>query len=127
MEIGYNVTLENFDGVKLKSKLFARQIIWKKDLKKWRLKTWRKRDLLDRGEKIQDGFELDTTLLVGPSDFDNNYRLSETFTMSELDEFIKLQTLRGADDIDLYKIEKYIRIAQPFTVILLVIIPLILC
>ena len=67
MEIGYNVTLENFDGVKLKSKLFARQIIWKNELEKWRLKSWRKRDLIDKGEKIEDGFELDTTLLVRPS------------------------------------------------------------
>tara|TARA_B000000475_G_scaffold100646_1_gene81576 strand:- start:1155 stop:2228 length:1074 start_codon:yes stop_codon:yes gene_type:complete len=126
MEIGYNVTLENFEGIKLKSKLFARQIIWKNELKKWRLKSWRKRDLVDNGEKIEDGFELDTALLVRPSDFDNNYRLSETFTMGELNEFIKLQSLRGADDIDLYKIEKYIRIAQPFTVILLVILGVII-
>jgi lipopolysaccharide export system permease protein len=126
MEIGYNVTLENFDGVKLKSKLFARQIIWKNELEKWRLKSWRKRDLIDKGEKIEDGFELDTTLLVRPSDFDNNYRLSETFTMGELNEFIRLQSLRGADDIDLYKIEKYVRFAQPFTVILLVILGVII-
>ena len=46
--------------------------------------------------------------------------------MGELNEFIKLQSLRGADDIDLYKIEKYIRIAQPFTVILLVILGVII-
>ena len=69
---------------------------------------------------------MDTTLLVNPSDFDNNYRLSETFTMNELDKFIKLQSLRGADDIDIYKIEKYIRYAQPFTVILLVILGVII-
>ena len=55
-------------------------------------------------------------------DFDNNYRLSETFTINELNEFINLQKLRGADDINIYKIEKYMRIAQPFTVILLVIL-----
>ncbi|MEL0009195.1 MAG: LptF/LptG family permease [Flammeovirgaceae bacterium] len=122
MEIGYNITIENFEENKLKSKLFARQIIWKNELEKWRLKTWRKRELLDRGEEIKNGFELDTALLVSPSDFDNNYRLNETFTINELNEYISLQQLRGADDINLYKIEKYMRIAQPFTVILLVIL-----
>ena len=49
-------------------------------------------------------------------------RLNETFTINELNEYISLQQLRGADDINLYKIEKYMRIAQPFTVILLVIL-----
>ena len=34
--------------------------------------------------------------------------------------------MRGAEDIDIYKIEKYIRIAQPFTVILLVILGVII-
>ena len=122
MDIGYNVTIENFDNNKLKAKLFARQIIWKNDIDKWRLKSWRIRELHEDGEKINSGFELDTTLLVNPSDFDNNYRLSETFTINELNDFINLQQLRGADDIDLYKIEKYMRYAQPFTVILLVIL-----
>ena len=122
MDIGYNVTIENFDNNKLKAKLFARQIIWKNDIDKWRLKSWRIRELYEDGEKINSGFELDTTLLVNPSDFDNNYRLSETFTINELNDFINLQQLRGADDIDLYKIEKYMRYAQPFTVILLVIL-----
>ena len=46
--------------------------------------------------------------------------------MGELNEFIRLQSLRGADDIDLYKIEKYVRFAQPFTVILLVILGVII-
>ena len=78
--------------------------------------------MYDKGEEINTGFELDTTLLVSPSDFDNNYRLSETFTNNELNEFINLQQLRGADDTNIYKIEKYMRIAQPFTVILLVIL-----
>ena len=64
MEIGYNVTIENFEDNKLKAKLFARQIIWKNDLEKWRLKSWRTRELLDGGEDIYSGLELDTTLLV---------------------------------------------------------------
>ena len=56
-------------------------------------------------EVITHGLELDTALLVNPTDFDNNYRLSETFTMNELNDFIKLQNLRSADDIDIYKLK----------------------
>ena len=46
--------------------------------------------------------------------------------MIELNEFIKLKELRGSDDIKFYKIEKYMRYAQPFTVILLVILGVII-
>ena len=126
MEIGYNVTLEKFEENTLKKKLFARQIIWDRETDKWKLKSWKSRELKSNMEVITYGLELDTALLVNPSDFDNNYRLSETFTMNELNDFIKLQNLRGADDIDIYKIEKYIRFAQPFTVILLVILGVII-
>ena len=46
--------------------------------------------------------------------------------MGELNEFIKLQKLRGADDLNIYEIEKYIRYAQPFTVIILVLLGVII-
>lgn len=126
MDIGYNVTLESFQGTVMKSKLFARQMIWEKEKKEWRLKTWSKRIFNNNGEIITDGSNLDTTLLVSPSDFDNKYGLSETLTMKELNEFIELQKLRSSDDIKFYQIEKYIRYAQPFTVIILVILGVII-
>ena len=126
MDIGYNVTLEEFSDMKLKRKLFARQIIWDRDNESWKLKSWRLRILNENGESIFDGFELDTTLLLNPNDFDNTYRLSETFTMGELNDFIKLQKLRGSDDLNVYEIEKYMRYAQPFTVIILVLLGAIL-
>ncbi len=126
MDIGYNVTIENFDNLKLKKKLFARQIIWDKDSERWKFKAWKKRVLNIDGEEVENGLEFDTTLLISPSDFDNKYGLSETLTMSELDDFIHLQKLRGSDEIKFYIIEKYIRYAQPFTVIILVILGVII-
>ena len=101
-------------------------MIWEKEKKEWRLKTWSKRIFNNNGEIITDGSNLDTTLLVSPSDFDNKYGLSETLTMKELNEFIELQKLRSSDDIKFYQIEKYIRYAQPFTVIILVILGVII-
>ena len=126
MDIGYNITIENFQGTNIKNKLFARQMIWEKDKMEWRLKAWNKRVFYSSGEIITNGPELDTTLLVSPSDFDNKYGLSETLTMKELNDFIKLQEMRSSDDIKFYKIEKYIRYAQPFTVIILVILGVII-
>ena len=39
--------------------------------------------------------------------------------MTELDDYILLQQSRGADDVQVYRIEKYIRFMQPFGVIIL--------
>ena len=126
MDIGYNVTIENFDNLKLRNKLFARQIIWNKESDSWKFKAWKKRTLKTEIEIIENGLEFDTTLLISPSDFDNKYGLGETMTMGELNDFIKLQKLRGSDEIKFYIIEKYIRYAQPFTVIILVILGVII-
>ena len=71
MDIGYNVTLEGFEGTVMKSKLFARQMIWEKEKREWRLKNWSKRVFNKNGEIITDGTNLDSTILVSPSDFDN--------------------------------------------------------
>jgi lipopolysaccharide export system permease protein len=126
IDIGYNVTIENFNSLKLENKLFAKQIIWDNKSKNWRFKSWEKRILNNDGEVIIDGDDFDTTLLISPSDFDNKYGLGETMTMGELNDFIKLQKLRGSDEIKFYIIEKYIRYAQPFTVIILVILGVII-
>ena len=45
MDIGYNVTIENFENLKLRNKLFARQIIWNKEFDSWKFKAWKKRTL----------------------------------------------------------------------------------
>jgi len=123
LEVGYNVSLERFDKNRLKEKLVARQIVWNKDDKTWLLKAWQLRTLnSDGGETIKKGFELDTALLVNPEDFDNNYKLHETLNLKELNDYIRLQEMRGADDVIIYKIEKYIRYTQPFTIIILILI-----
>ncbi len=81
MDIGYNVTSENFENLKLRNKLFARQIIWNKESDSWKFKAWKKRTLKSEIEIIENGLEFDTTLLISPSDFDNKYGLGETMTM----------------------------------------------
>ena len=45
--------------------------------------------------------------------------------MTELNHHIDQQTLRGSADVDIYKIEKYIRFMTPFSVIILTFIGII--
>ncbi|MEQ8550261.1 MAG: LptF/LptG family permease [Cyclobacteriaceae bacterium] len=127
-DIGYNVTLERIEGQELKEKITAKRIQWDTTTHKWSLISWQKRTILPDKEIIteaENDASLDTTLVLSPSDFQNKERLWETLTLPELNAHIERQQLRGADDVQVYLIEKYIRFMQPFTVIILCFIALI--
>lgn len=127
-DIGYTVTLERIQDHELKDKITAKRIHWDTATNKWSLKSWQRRQVLPNKEIISSGGptqDIDTLLNLSPSDFQNKEKLQETLTLPELNAYIRLQRSRGADDVQIYLIEKYIRFMQPFTVIILCFIGLI--
>jgi lipopolysaccharide export system permease protein len=125
-DVGYHVTLEEFEDNQMISKIHAQRILWDSTQRKWRLDRWQKRTLKEHGELIETGQQLDTVLNLRPADFTNKDKLETTLTMPELKEYIDLQVSRGADDVMVYRIERYIRFMQPFTVLILCFIALIM-
>jgi len=122
---GYHFTLERINNTKLVEKLSAQQIKWVADSQRWELINWKSRSFKDFKEDISFGDKMDTVLNIEPDDFSNQYRLYETLTLDELNSYIRELRSRGADDIEMYAIEKYIRFSSPFTVIILTFIGLI--
>lgn len=124
--LGSRFTLEEIEGTQLKEKLSAQTIQWNEDTESWKLRNWKKREFSDdRTERVTFGDQMDTTLNIHPKDFENTYRLYETFTLDELNQYIRELKSRGADDIEVYLIEKYFRFTSPFAVIILTFIGLI--
>jgi lipopolysaccharide export system permease protein len=121
-DVGYRVTLERINEQNMLEKLHANRIQWDTATHKWQLITWKKRTLGATGEVFESGNKMDTTLLLSPEDFKNKDRLWETMTLGELNSHIDLQLSRGAEDVQVYYIEKYIRFMQPFSVIILMFI-----
>ncbi|MFT6939790.1 MAG: lipopolysaccharide export system permease protein [Cyclobacteriaceae bacterium] len=121
-DVGYRVTLEKINDQNMLEKLHANRIQWDTTSNKWQLMSWQKRVLTPEGEQFTSGLEMDTTLLLSPDDFENKDRLWETLTMKELNAHIDLQLSRGAEDVQVYRIEKYIRFMQPFSVLVLMFI-----
>lgn len=117
-DVGSSVTIETMYGTQLVEKVNARQIDWD-TTGVWKLKKWQKREIKDFKEVITEGEELDTLLNLTPEDFGNKDRIWETMTMDELNDHIKLQKSRGADDVHIFQIEKYVRYMSPFTLIIL--------
>ncbi|MFT7162648.1 MAG: lipopolysaccharide export system permease protein, partial [Bacteroidia bacterium] len=109
-------------GRKLIQKLTADKMKWDTLTLKWQLQEWNLRTFKDLGETYETGGELDTLLNITPEDFDYKYRLNETFTIDELNEYIAILKTRGSDEVKIFEIEKHIRYMLPYTVIILTLI-----
>jgi lipopolysaccharide export system permease protein len=121
---GWKFTLETIYDHQLHEKLSSQRIEWKEETQSWELNTWEKRTFDGMQETYTKGKFLDTVLNITPKDFENHWRLFETLTINELNDYIKLLKSRGADDVVVYEVEKYTRYASPYAVILLTFIGL---
>ncbi len=122
--VGYKPTLETIEDGVLVDKLEATRMEWQKETEKWRLRNWKKRTIDGMEEVFTTGKKMDTTLRIHPKDFASDYSRFETLTMNELYGYIDELEMRGADDIQVYEIEKYIRYTSPFAALILTFIGL---
>ncbi|MBP6386813.1 MAG: LptF/LptG family permease [Pseudarcicella sp.] len=122
MKTGYKFTIEKIKNNQLISKLTSDRITWDSTSKKWKIMDYRIRTFENNVQKLKFGTQLDTALSITAKDFESNYQLQETFTNNELEDYIKKTTLRGADGVEIYLIEKYMRYATPFGIVILTII-----
>jgi lipopolysaccharide export system permease protein len=124
--IAYDVTLEKIVKNRLLEKLHAERVEWNDTLKKWSIKNYTIRKLGVVKDEIKSGTTLDSLLNMTPSDFSNDNSMYETFTLPELKKRIALLESRGSEGIESYQIEWYQRFANPFAVVILSIIGLII-
>ena len=119
---GYRFSLERISNNEIKEKLMSDRITWDTLRKKWTIHDYRIINLMPGKTGIISGVKIDTTLNLFPKDFQNKHLLHETFTLPELNRHIDLVRSRGADGIEVFLIEKYLRYANPISVIILTII-----
>ena len=119
---GYRFSLERIANNEIKEKLMSDRITWDTLRKKWTIYDYRIRNLTPGKTGIVFGTKIDTTLNLMPKDFQNKHLLHETFTLPELERHIDLVRSRGADGIEVFLIEKYLRFANPISIIILTII-----
>jgi len=119
---GYKFSLEKFEGKQLISKLTSRSIRWNEDIEKWTIKDYFIRRIDGDKETFEKGKSIDTLFNFGPEEFSRRTNIVEAMNMLELDNFIDEQIMRGDSNINAYKIEKYRRIANPFSTFILTLI-----
>ena len=125
-DIGTRFSLETIKDNQLEAKITATRIEWDSTNNHWVMKNWEKREFMGMKEAITKGEAKDTVLSLTPKDFGNTYHLQETFTIPELEAYISELKFRGADNIIIYEIEKYVRYMSPFAAIILTFIGIIM-
>jgi len=120
--VGYKFTMESIKNRKLLAKLEAPRIKWDEEKKKWLIDIYTLRKFKPEGEEISNGIAMDTLIKMSPKDFESQHKLQEKLTLPELNAHIALLELRGADDVEVYLVEKYERITYPFAILILAII-----
>ncbi len=120
--IGYKFSMERFENKKLKEKLTSDYFRWDTIINKLQIHNYFKRTIDSLTETIEKGRRIDTVLNITPDDFERRNSNVETMDYFELNEFIEKLELQGADNIEVFKIEKYRRIASPFAAFILTLI-----
>lgn len=119
-----DLTLEQIDtNQRLVSKLTADYADWNPETQKWDLFVWTSRDYLpDGSEIVKSGYKRDTTINMLPKHFKMRKGTVGTMKYDELSEFIEKEKLAGSNNLNLYYIEKYKRIAFPMSTFVLTLI-----
>lgn len=112
---GYRFSLDKFIDKKLVSHLTAQSITYDTlSTHKWTVRNYMIRELDGLKEKITRGAQLDTTIVMEPSDFLIMKGQQEMLTSPQLKDYIEKQKQRGFANIKEFEIEYYRRIAMSF-------------
>lgn len=124
---GYGFSLDRFENKKLIDHMTATEIQYDTvaDSKHhWKATNWKIRKLKGLKEHITSGSEMDTVILMEPTDLVYSKGQQETFTSSELLDYISKQSSRGSGNVVQYEVEYHKRIAMSFSSFILTIIGL---
>jgi lipopolysaccharide export system permease protein len=119
---GYRFTMERFKGNKLEYKLMADRIVWDTATSHWLIENYNVREIDGMKEVITQGKHLDTTLNLSPSELYIKKENYEEMTLGELQRYINREKLKGASEVVFYDMERYNRLASPFSMLVMTLI-----
>ncbi len=118
-KVGFNFTLEKFNGDKLVERLMADRIAWDSVKKKWSIENYTVREVNGLKEKMTNGVKKDTTLDMRPVDFQVYDNIYTAMSMDELNSRISKEKIRGTGVMQLLELEKYKRYVYPLSAFIL--------
>lgn len=119
--VGYKFTLEKFDGRDLTYKLAAERFSFNHKTGSWRVEHYTERNFVGK-ERLEKGKEKDIEIAFNPHEFFLRKDDIGIYSTRELNRIIVAETMRGAEKIEFYLVEKYRRVAMPFSTLILTLI-----
>jgi lipopolysaccharide export system permease protein len=116
---GYRFSYQVINNNSLEYKMMADKINWNPATSTWTVNNFFVRIMKPDGEYIRKGLTLDTTFNFRPTDFIEKTAIIQTMNDAELTGFINVETQKGGEKIDEYKLELYKRRVFPFATIIL--------
>lgn len=116
---GNNFFVQRFKGSELKYNLRAETIMWDTATKKWRLEKVIVRDIDGLKEEVKEFPVMQVAYNFKPRDLQRDDQMKTRLTTNELNEYIRLEKLRGSENINALLIEKYSRQTTPVAIIIL--------
>jgi lipopolysaccharide export system permease protein len=102
--------------------LRSETIRWDTATKNWRLQNAIERNINGLKEKSSYTVRKDMSFNFKPFDLSHDEYAKDKLTTPELENFIHLETLRGAEDLNTLRVEEYRRFATPLAVLILTMI-----
>ena len=119
---GYNFTMEKFDKLKLKEKIRARRIVYNDSTQDYTLYDYDRRIVGLNNDKIEKEPRKTIKLNFEVDDLSPTIYAAETMTLSELNQFIEKEKMRGSANISAYLVVKYRKYSVPVSAFILTII-----
>src|SRR5690606_33684178 len=117
--VGFNFSLEKFDGDHMIEKLMAQRITWDSVATKWKIEDYTVRKIDGLRETMEQGTARDTTLDMLPRDFEVYDDVFTAMDTKELNERIKKEETRGTGMMTDLLLERYKRYMGPFSAFIL--------
>jgi lipopolysaccharide export system permease protein len=119
---GTGFFVQRFKKNKLEYNLRAEMFNWDTAKKKWRLLNVVERRLDSISERVTRSPEMFAGYSFKPRDLRKDEFLKDQMPTPELDDFIRLEKLRGSESVSMLLVERYNRDAIPVSVLILTII-----
>lgn len=112
-KVGYNFVLEKFEGDEMVEKMMADRISWDSLQNHWRIENYTVRKINDLHEEMIKGSSKDTLLDMHPRDFEVYDNIFTAMNMTELNDRIEKEKIRGTGMMVDLLLEKYKRFVNP--------------
>lgn len=119
---GNNMFIQRFDDNKLVYNMRANNFSWDDSLNKWKVRNIQERYLDSMSERVVLTKERMMGLKFSPLDLNKDDYLKDQMTTRDLNDFIRLEKMRGSEIINTLLVEKYNRSAIPASVFILTVI-----